>query len=310
MMTRFATLATLALLSISSSVQAAPLFGGLFGSNDKAGATTALTEEQVNELIPFAHFARASFCSAATTQVWKCGEACDAEPQTEPLLAGGDDQLIPNFFVAFDPPSKSIVVAHQGTAPKNFLSVSNDIRLLLVTPDQNRFPGTEEKGIKVHEGFEATFARTADQIRTVVEDNLKKKNATRVRVTGHSLGAAIGLLEAMSLRTVLDPSVTIETVLFGLPRVGNQEFADLVDATDINLKHVVNNQDIVPQIPPQFLGYRHPAGEVFQTAESVVECEGQENSACSAGNNIINGSRAEHDGPYLGVPLGNKSCPL
>jgi len=302
--------ATLAFLALSSFTKAAPLFGGLFGSSEAAGATSVLSDQQVQDIVPFANFARASFCSSAVVQLWKCGEACDAQPETQPLLAGGDDQLIPGFFVAFDPPSNSIVIAHQGTAPKNFLSVTNDVRLFLVTPDQKRFPGTQEKGVKVHDGFQATFARTADQILAVVQDGIKTKGATNVRITGHSLGAAISLLESMSLRMQLDKSITMETVLFGLPRAGNQEFADLVDSMDIGLKHVVNGQDIVPQIPPQLFGYRHPAGELFQTNGTVVACEGQENSACSAGNNILKGTKVDHDGPYVGVPLGNKSCPL
>jgi hypothetical protein len=42
-------------------------------------------------------------------------------------------------------------------------------------------------------------------------------------------GAAIATLDAMMLKQELDPSVQIQTTVFGLPRVGNQAWADFVD---------------------------------------------------------------------------------
>ncbi len=47
---------------------------------------------------------------------------------------------------------------------------------------------------------------------------------------GHSLGAAIATLDATMLRMQLPSDVTVDSVVFGLPRVGNQQFADMVDA--------------------------------------------------------------------------------
>ena len=44
-------------------------------------------------------------------------------------------------------------------------------------------------------------------------------------------GASIATLDAMMLKEKLDPSVQVTTTVFGLPRVGNQEWADFVDAT-------------------------------------------------------------------------------
>lgn len=49
--------------------------------------------------------------------------------------------------------------------------------------------------------------------------------ANHVVITGHSLGAAIALLDAVYLPLHLPADTTFETTVFGLPRVGNPAFA-------------------------------------------------------------------------------------
>ena len=105
----------------------------------------------------------------------------------------------------------------------------------------------------------------------------------------------------------------VDSVVFGLPRVGNQQFADMVDAIvsadDIQLRasldhwllitnfataqlpgftHVSNQDDPVPTVPPHDLSFQHPSGEVHITAISsdgsdatMEACPGQENQVRS-----------------------------
>lgn len=49
--------------------------------------------------------------------------------------------------------------------------------------------------------------------------------STKVVLTGHSLGAAIALLDAVYLPLHLPSGITFTTSVFGLPRVGNPAFA-------------------------------------------------------------------------------------
>jgi len=58
--------------------------------------------------------------------------------------------------VAYDPPTNGVVIAHQGTNPQNILSISNNLQIALVTPEEGRFPGSSSSGALVHEGFLAT----------------------------------------------------------------------------------------------------------------------------------------------------------
>lgn len=85
--------------------------------------------------------------------------------------------------------------------------------------------------IEIHDGFGKTQGRTADLVLSTVKSALASTGATNVLVTGHSLGAAVASLDAVMLQQNLDPSINITTVVFGLPRVGNQAWADLVDST-------------------------------------------------------------------------------
>ena len=66
------------------------------GSDDtnKAGPTP-VPVEQISDLGRIAQFTRASFCTTPAVQQWACGEACDANPQTRPIVAGGDNGEIP-----------------------------------------------------------------------------------------------------------------------------------------------------------------------------------------------------------------------
>lgn len=53
----------------------------------------------------------------------------------------------------------------------------------------------------------------------------KATGSTKVVLTGHSLGAAIALLDSVYLPLHLPAGTTFTTTVFGLPRVGNAAFA-------------------------------------------------------------------------------------
>lgn len=77
-------------------------------------------------------------------------------------------------------------------------------------------------------------------------------------------GAALSLLDSVYLPLHLPSGTTFSTILYGLPRVGNQAFADYVDA-NLHVTHINNMKDPIPILPPTFLGYVHPSGEVHIT---------------------------------------------
>ena len=68
-----------------------------------------------------------------------------------------------------------------------------------------------------------------DLVLSTVQDGLSSTGFKNVLVTGHSLGAAVASLDAAMLRMALPSDVAVSSVVFGLPRVGNQAWADLYD---------------------------------------------------------------------------------
>ena len=105
-------------------------------------------------------------------------------------------------------------------------------------------------------------ARTASTILPFVKSTLSLQGASQVTVVGHSLGAALALLDVLSLSLQL-PGVTVNVVYYSMPRVGNQAFANFVDSQlDGRVAHVINQEVPVPVLPPIFLGFHHPFGEV------------------------------------------------
>ncbi|VTZ50741.1 Peptidase S53 (modular protein) [Methylocella tundrae] len=77
-----------------------------------------------------------------------------------------------------------------------------------------------------------------------------------IAVAGHSLGAALATLYvADNARTaqIANPSLCT----FASPRVGDSTFAATFNGSDLTSWRIVNVPDVVPNLPPQFLGFSH-----------------------------------------------------
>ncbi|KZO99282.1 lipase [Calocera viscosa TUFC12733] len=285
----------------------APTLAAPLVPRENKAPVTPLTSAQISALTPFAWFANAAYCSHAAVMSWSCGSACSALPGVEVIATGGDNAATPDWFVAYYPAASAVVVSHQGTTTDNILSLIDDGEANLVDLDQSYFPGTS--GIEVHDGFQQTFERSASAVLSAVETGISAYGASQVYVIGHSLGAAVGLLDGLYLATHISTPIT--TNLFGLPRVFNQAGANYIDAHALNLQHVTNDNDIVPRLPSTDFGYEHPSGEVFITqvgGSTYDACPGQENYNCAIGIFFLEDSTSPHDGPYAGVMIGADYC--
>ena len=139
---------------------------------------------------------------------------------------------------------------------------------------------------------------------------LKKHRVSSVVVIGHSLGAALALLDSVYLPLHMPAGTSVRMIGYGLPRVGNAAFADYVDATlSRNVTHINNQEDPVPIVPSKFLGYVHPTGEIhIQDSGAWDACPGQDNPSelCIVGDvpTVFQGNLSNHDGPYDGILMG------
>jgi predicted lipase len=175
--------------------------------------------------------------------------------------------------------------------------------LILGPLNSTLFPGLSSS-IQVHQGFANEQAQTAQTILAAVLTLLNQHSASSVVVAGHSLGAALALLDSVYLPLHVPAGTVVSAFMYGLPRVGNADFANYVDAThNGNLTHINNKKDPIPIVPGKFLGYVHPSGEVhIQDSGSWDACSGQDNPSdlCSVGDvpTVLQGTLSDHDGPY------------
>ncbi|KAG9036973.1 hypothetical protein FS837_001563 [Tulasnella sp. UAMH 9824] len=204
----------------------------------------------------------------------------------------------------------SIVVAHEGTDPTQFLSLVNDADFFPDAMDQAYFPGISSS-ILVHGGFQDTFKRSASSILAAVKKVMAAKSSSKVTLVGHSLGGALALLDTVYLKIQI-PSITTKTVTLGGPRVGNPAFASYLGSFD--LTRITHELDPIPIVPGRGLGFAHPQGEVHQSSadDKWYNCPGSDNTdlRCSTGNvlNIFLSDIVDHLGPYNNLWVGTIYC--
>ena len=144
-----------------------------------------------------------------------------------------------------------------------------------------------------------------------VESLLQMYPGTMVTVIGHSLGAALALLDGVRLRLLLSPTTDVKVIGYGMPRVGDQGFANFVDVILLDRVSRINNKkDPVPTLPPMglFGGYHHVSGEThIQETGEWIECPGEDNRdpRCIVGAvpSIFQAKAPDHIGPYNNIML-------
>ncbi|OBZ72589.1 Lipase [Grifola frondosa] len=255
-------------------------------------AITALSSTQISAFKPYTNYASAAYCQPESTIAWNCGVSCQANPTFKPVASGGDGNTNQFWFVGFDPTLGEVIVSHQGTNTQDILSLLEDVDIIQESLAPTLFPGISSS-IKVHSGFAGSQSRSAPDWQ------------------GNDYGPLTRCRYCTARRHFFPlhlPGVTVRFIGYGLPRVGNQDFADYVDAQSASVTHINNKEDPVPILPGLFLGYHHPSGEVhIQDSGEWASCPGQDNESdqCIVGDvpTIFEGQASDHDGPYDGVEM-------
>ncbi|EJF64419.1 alpha/beta-hydrolase [Dichomitus squalens LYAD-421 SS1] len=293
-----------ALSAISVGVRAVPAPHTLTARQD---AIIPLPPAEIAAFKPYTWYASTANCNPSSTKAWNCGENCDANPTFEPVDSGGDGIFTQFWYVGYDPTLNVVVVGHQGTDVSKIIPVLIDLDIPLVQLDAELFPGVDPS-VRVHQGFAGTQSRSAPGVLAAVEEALSLYPTKNVTVVGHSLGAAIALLDAVYLPLHLPSDVNVRYIGYASPRVGDQAWANYVDSLHMNITRINNKEDPVPVLPPiEIFGYHHASGEVHIRDDDVwVSCPGQDNPSdqCSTGAvNITTFDAAQHPGPYDGVTI-------
>lgn len=133
--------------------------------------------------------------------------------------------------------SDAYVLCFRGTEPDEFSDILADLNAI---PDRAELDGY------VHDGFQDELEKLWTDVEAHVTRNLKNR---KLFICGHSLGGAMATVCASRLVDQIDALYT-----YGSPRVGSHSFVEALKI--IHYRHV-NNNDIVPCVPPYPLYSHH-----------------------------------------------------
>jgi hypothetical protein len=174
-------------------------------------------------------------------------------------LAGGVKEVYFGFALEATDGSGNCIIALRGT--QNPYEWAMDGLCLQCPIPLVWFEDKKLEFAKAHLGFLTLFAFLYEQITTAAK---RFSNPKICYVTGHSLGAALAVLAALALGTVVLPlggrDGKVQLYNYAGPRVGAPAFADAYDFFLPYSYRVVNLTDLVPMVPPEKIGgltYQH-----------------------------------------------------
>lgn len=288
----------------ATSSPAGNLITSLVASNNLV--TLSSSQESTINIQKAAALAGSAYCPVVQSGSWNCA-TCSYVPDLKIIYTGGDGTDTPHVYIGYSAANKWLVVAHQGTNTSSLSSWIDDLTFAKTPLSSSLNNGAASSSAQVHEGFQDTWASTGSAILNQVEAALKTYSVSLVLLTGHSLGAALSVLDAVYLRNHLPSTVPIQQIGFGQPRVGNSDWVNYYQSVmGNNQMRVTNYDDIVPHLPPELDSYEQPDNEIYITSaggSTLQLCPGVENDDCS--DQFIFYSESPHDGPYLGVTMDN-----
>ena len=100
--------------------------------------------------------------------------------------------------------------------------------------------------LMLHSGFIEVY----ENIRNDIIDTVNKLGPSKIIVCGHSLGAAVSTICGVDLFMKGYNTITYN---FASPRVGDVNFCKLIKSNNIPIYRLVNEDDIIPTLPPSIV---------------------------------------------------------
>lgn len=184
--------------------------------------------------------------------VWLSAAAyCDPSTYLSRTYKGPTAGFVPTYYIHSNSTSgdttgyigylssaKTIYVVYRGSS-----SISNWIADL--DAFKTTYTSYPECNCQVHKGFYLSEQVVIDDVIAEVSSLLKKFPTYKVKVTGHSLGAAMAQLTSMDL---VKAGISASVYNFGQPRTGDSKYASFA-TTKVPTFRVTHYKDIVPHLP-------------------------------------------------------------
>ncbi|KAG2227714.1 hypothetical protein INT45_004756 [Circinella minor] len=224
------------------------------------------TEAEMDDLKFHTALASNVYCSAVMNGRWICPH-CSKTNHLEIVETFDTIVYDTNVLVARDDKKKIIYVVFRGKTKKNTFSavvviVSCSASLQNWLADMNiiltNYPGVTSA--RVHAGFYNSYKDVQSRLMSTIKSQVSKYANYAVHVTGHSLGGATALFNALDLHE--NGITNIRLITQGQPRTGNKAFANYVAGTGIPYMRAVNQRDVVPHVPD--IGYSHAGDEFWE----------------------------------------------
>jgi len=237
-----------------------------FGSdNECAAENTPSLAQNLTMSYAFARYSAAAYCvSDLSLESWNCDSHCE-----HPATRGTEDvQVYDNllsgtkYYVGVNPSIKSILIIFRGTLNPMSLFADADFLYSSYTmhPKAPSFAS-------VHSGFLDAYIAVSEDLLNRVTTFVKAYPDYDIAIGGHSMGGSLATLAALHMdASNVVPTSRIEIFTYGQPRTGNTDFTNFVSTLGLkSITRVTYNNDLVPRLPPQFIGYEHHRSEIYLT---------------------------------------------
>jgi len=207
-------------------------------------------------------YAYGAYCDTASLQNWDCNY-CSSNFDIASNGAGVIDADDLRAFMGYDHDYDRIVLSFRGTS--NIENWISNIDIL-----QTEYPHYDDGAGSIHSGFYLNWLLLEDHgLSTMIKSMFAGYPGADLLVTGHSLGGALAEIAAMDILHDSEYATlsigSIRVIDFGSPRWADELIANRYgEVIDSNWR-IVNEWDVVPQIPLQEMGYHHTGTMVHYT---------------------------------------------
>lgn len=197
-------------------------------------------------------------------------------------------------FIGYLPSDNSIYVTFRGSS--SILNWISDLDVFK-TP----YTSYPECNCQVHKGFYAAEQKVIGDVITEVKRLRGIYPTASIKITGHSLGAALAQLTSMDMVKAGLPCTVYN---FGQPRLGDQAYAKFSTGI-VDTWRVTHNKDIVPHLPVTVgMEFYHMCREEFEDVNhNLKSCDlSCEDPTCSDQYKLAQTNVDDHL-VYLNLPL-------